>query len=545
MLLLAPIFLLLFAALAIFIWQAVRPGFGVPWLAAVVVTLATWGFLLYLRFRLPMILMGKQWQPLGEASDFPAFALDLVSWPYAFALAGLLAATVLTASARLAHQTNPRAWAGSLAMAGIALFSILSVSPLTLAVTWTAIDLIELAVMLGSARDQRASRAVAIAFAARLAGTLVLIWSILLGRSLGITLTFAQVPPEVGVYLLLAAGLRLGVLPLYLPYQSDIPMRRGLSNMLRLSSPAAALVVLARLPANAVPAGWAPALLAITAIAVLYTALAWLFSPNELSGRPYWLIALAGMAVACVISGHPLASLAWGLTLLLTGGLLFLYSARSRVTLFLPVLGLIGLSGLPFTPSAAGWAGMSITPFNFWTVLFLLAHAALVAGYLRHALGPGDALSGMERWVQSIYPFGLLLLAATQWIDTVFNLRASFGLGLAWLGVISTLLALLGMGLYIRQSARAALPAPESIPAGESEAAPQHGWLVILAERVGHALSLFFRLDWFYSLFTLAYNLLRRLVQLLTLNLEGDAGVLWALVLLALLVSLLRTGGTR
>ncbi len=41
-------------------------------------------------------------------------------------------------------------------------------------------------------------------------------------------------PPQAGLLLIVAAGLRLGVLPVHLPYNSESSLRRGLGTMLRL-----------------------------------------------------------------------------------------------------------------------------------------------------------------------------------------------------------------------------------------------------------------------------------------------------------------------
>lgn len=531
MFVLLPVFILLFCALAILIWQAVRPGFGVPWLFAVGVALVNWGLLVYLRLHLPVQLVARHWQPLGETAEFPFFQMDMVSWLYAFCLSGLLLAVLLTASARLNQQSNPRAWAGSMAVAGVGILAVFSANPLTLAFSWTALDVLELGILLGMARESRLSRGAVTAFSARILGILVLIWAILLGRARGIVLSFEQIPPEISVYLLLAVGLRLGVLPLRGPNENEVPLRRGFGNTLRMAAAASSLVILARLPANSVPAAWLGWLLAFTALAVLYCAFMWLFSTDELTGRPYWLIGMAGLAIACAIQGQPLSSLAWGMAFILSGGLLFLYSGRQRSTYFLPVLGLLGLVGIPFTPAAIGWIGLWTSPITVLNLLFLLAHSALVAGYLRHAFLPGHSLAGMERWVQSAYPFGLLMLVVTQWVAAYFNLRGSFTIGTAWVGGLSMLLGLGGVFAYDRRLVR-----------GMQSIAPNR-WLAIISNQVGRRIAVVFGLNWLYRLALLILVGVRRVIRLLTILLEGDGGVLWALVLLALLISLLRTGG--
>ncbi|HEY9086967.1 MAG TPA: hypothetical protein VIO36_02275, partial [Anaerolineaceae bacterium] len=237
MLLLAPVLLYMLSGLAIAIWHAFRQGYGVPWLASVGVCLVGWGGMLYLRLRIPVTLAGQAWLGLGETAQYPYFLLDGVSWPYAFALSGLALATVLTASARLAYRSNPYTWAAILALAGAGVLAVTAADPLTLAVSWTAIDVMELLALLVTVRNKGLSLRVVVAFAARIVGVFVLVWAMLYSRSLGVDLNFAAIPTGVSQVLLLAAGLRLGALPLHLTLREEIPMRRGLGTMLRSTAP--------------------------------------------------------------------------------------------------------------------------------------------------------------------------------------------------------------------------------------------------------------------------------------------------------------------
>lgn len=145
MLFLLPVILMFVTALTLLIWQRLRPSFGYAWLATSILTLIIWGFLLFLRFSTqePLALTG--WRPIEGDASVLLFLLDGVSWPYAFALVSLLAAIIFTASARLDLNTTPWAWAGSLAITGAGLLAIMAGNPLTLILSWTVIDLVEIA----------------------------------------------------------------------------------------------------------------------------------------------------------------------------------------------------------------------------------------------------------------------------------------------------------------------------------------------------------------------------------------------------------------
>jgi hypothetical protein len=530
MLVLLPIFLLLLTALSILLLQRIRPAFGFSWVIAALSSVAAWGILLAFHWYPPPPFVVRDWIPAGGFISDLSFGIDNNAWPYGISLVSLVVGAVLTAGARLQHRSNPIVWAGSLAITAMGLFGTFATSPLALLLAWSSVDLFELAIMLGSIRASRLNQQAVIAFSARAAGSFLVILAMAVSYAQKISLTLDTAPPGAGVFLLVAAGLRLGVLPLHLPYPQEVLMRRGLGNMLRMVAPASSLVILARLPASAVPSGWAPYMLAFTGLSAVYGGVMWLTAEDEVKGRPYWIIALAGMAISCVIQGQPAASLAWGVALLLSGGVLFLFSARRARILFIPALGVLALTGLPFTPAASGWTGLLTPPFNFLDSIFLLAMPLLIVGYVRHALRPGDALETLDRWIQVVYPFGLFLVAGTFWVIGVFGWPGSLTVGVWW-GALSSALLALGGWLWLKLSSRFRI----------AQARPP-GWFALLMQQSRERLAAFFRLEWAYQLLGLIYQLLQRIVQLITTILEGDGGVLWVLLLLALLVSMIQGG---
>ena len=533
MLVLLPTFLLLLAALVILILQWVRPGYGFSWLIAAIVAVASWVIFLVFHWRIPPPFVLASWEPIRDIVIGVSFQVDQVSWPYAFSLAGLVSAVILTAGARLQHRSNPLVWAGSLAVTGMGFMGVLASSPVALILAWTAIDIFELLIMLGSVNERNLSQQAVIAFSARVAGSLVVLWALLLSQSEGVPLALDSVMPGVSIYLLIASGLRLGVFPLHMPYPQEVLKRRGLGNILRMVAPASSLVLLGRLPAQPISVFWQPLLITFVALAVLYGGSMWLVAEDEIKGRPYWIIALSGLAIACVIQGVPEASLAWGMALLLSGGVIFLFSARRAAIIFIPLLGALGLTGLPFTPAASGWAGLLVEPFSWLSLIFIIAMALLLVGYLRHSFRPGDSIAVMDRWIQVVYPAGILMLVVSQWLIGVFGGPSSFTVGVWWGSLLASILA---GGIFFGVIGFRRIQVPEAY---------SQSWISILLEKSGYRLAAFFRLEWLYGLFRLFYLIVQRLIQFLTAILEGDGGVLWVLLLLALLVSLLQSGGIK
>jgi hypothetical protein len=72
---------------------------------------------------------------------------------------------------------------------------------------------------------------------------------------------------------------------------------------------------------------------------------------------------------------------------------------------------------------------------------------------------------------------------------------------------------------------------------------PNYDWAAALLQKIGSAFSSVLSFDWLYQIVWFIFGIIQRIVQLLAAFLEGDGGVLWALLLLALLITLLQSGG--
>ncbi len=534
MLILLPISLFFVSSLVILILRWVRPAFSYTWLIAGLAALFSWAAVLILRLRLPQVALLAAWKPASFFASSPALAMDAISWPFAFALASLVFAVILTATARSQYQTNATAWAGSLMIGGLGLIGVLSANPLTLVIAWAAIDVAELVFLLGSVKTPALTQSAILAFAAQTGGIFLMVWAMLASRALGVDLKFAAPPEGVGVYMLLAAGFRLGVLPLHLPYASEPPLRRGLGSLLRLAPLASSLMLLARLPGTIVPPGWSGWLLGFTALAALYGSVMWVTASDEIEGRPFWMIGLAALAVVSVIRGNPAGSIAWGIALLLSGGLLFLYSARGRRLAFFWALGLWGVSGLPYSTAAGGWNPLLSGPEWGLNVIFVVAQFLFLAGYIRHALRQGDQLSQMERWVHVIYPIGLLLIGFALVFSGIAGWKGSRTPGMWGAGLVVPALAV-AVSLWL------SLRRPEALRSGQQT--PLLSWVLPVLRWAGNGITTILRLDWLYRIGWLAFRGIGQLVGIFTTIVEGDGGVLWALLLLTLILSLFRTGG--
>ncbi|MDX9992266.1 MAG: hypothetical protein RBS68_09480, partial [Anaerolineales bacterium] len=351
------------ALLAIGILRITRRSFSYSWLAAALGALLAWGSVFLWQLDLPALVFETVWQPVELFSAWPVFLVDDFSWIYSLALAGLALAVILTAPAQ-STGISPSAWIGTIGLTTLGMLAFLAGNLLTLVMVWAALDLLELVNSLRLARKPDLSERAVISFGARALGTGFALWA---GAANGPVLSsWELVSAPSALFLFLAVGLRLGVLPLHLTYRSEPALRRGMGTVLRLTMASSSLVLLARIPSGLIGPGLSVLLQALLGLALLYGAWQWLSAPGELSARPYWLIGMGSLSLLAALRGSQAGSVAWGVALILYGGLVFLYSARQpRLTLGLSVL-VLGLFSLPFTLTVVTWQGALSLDWLFW-----------------------------------------------------------------------------------------------------------------------------------------------------------------------------------
>jgi hypothetical protein len=403
---------------------------------------------------------------------------------------------------------------GTLILTSLGILAVLADNPLTLVLIWAAIDISELIAQMRVVEDPVLNERTVIAFASRVTGIFVLLWADMVSVANGQTLDFRSAPPQAGLYLVIAAGLRLGVLPLHLPYSGESSLRRGFGTGLRMISAASSLILLARIPATSLTSPITPYLLILVSLAAVYGGWQWLRAPDELTGRPFWLIGMGSLAVAAALRANPVGATAWGCGLILAGGALFLSSEQNRWLSRALLIGAWGLSALPFSLTATGWNSGIVSPLLGWLSWpFLIgAHAMLVAGFVRHSLRVLTRVSSEDQpiWAKNVYPIGISLLLLVIILLGLFGWDGTLQFG-NWFVATLTSLLILGL-LWLTPRLRILNPvrAHWVRPANAS-------WL-----------------DLSYQVLWTLYRQLGRISTLVSNMLEGESGVMWTLLVLVL-----------
>lgn len=505
--------LLLLTALTLVILRAFIPGFRYSWMFAVAGTFFAWLSVLAWQAQMPINLQLASWQPSTIFSQSPTFIADGISWLFVFSLVTLGLAIVISSVVRPNFPT-PISWAGSLVLVALGMLAVVADNPLTLVLIWAAIDLVELVVQMLYANDPKLSERVVISFASRATGILVLLWADVVGAAGGQLSDFRLITSQAGLYLLVAAGLRIGVLPLHLPYPSESNLRRGFGTGLRMVSAASSLILLARIPASSIASPLTPYLLMLVSFAAVYGGWMWLRAPDELTARPFWMIGMGSLVVAAALRSNPLGAAAWSCALILTGSALFLFSEQNRWLTRALYVGAFGISALPFSITATGWNSGGT---GFWLSFpfLLVTHAMLMAGFVRHAQRTNIRSSNPNQpvWAKNVYPFGIGLLLVITVVLGFFGWDGALQLG-NWLPGVIAAAATAGLlwltpRLRILNPVRAHWVRPTSA-----------SWL-----------------DWVYAGLWNLYRQLGRVSSTFTSLLEGESGIMWTLLFLVLFMT--------
>ena len=576
---LIAILLLLLTPAVMLLIRTIWPTSRFLWLAALLGSLLAWVAIFIARSDLPFEVAPQTWRPAAFFPLSPALLVDNTGWIFAAGLATHMLAIILTGVARLggwgvhvatipiageneltpsasrpaveneantpavqvAGENEPlspltpqspppavnwKAWAANQALTGLGLVAVLAGNLLTLLLAWSALDILELLILLGQVSSNEQRGQVVRAFGTRIGGTVMLLLAGLVIWAEGGELVLHQVSGSANLLLFIAAGLRLGILPLQVPFFRELPLRIGLGTTLRLVAAAASLVLMVRTAEASLQGTAGLVLLGLTALAGLVGSFGWLRAEAVLEGRSYWVLASASLAFAAAIQGQPAASLAWSLALLLPGSLIFLSSLRGRFQAPILLLGMLWLSGLPFTPLWAGSRMFQPPPgaetlseqiITLLSILiFFIVHAILLAGYLRHCLratlvevtGPQPKV---ERWVWLLYLPGLFILPVVH-----------FALG--WMLQPETAQVPLVMWL----EGASALGVAGTIWFYTSR--PGSPRFSFLASRGWFSSGKIYRP--LYQPVEWLFRLAAQVIRVSSAVLEGEAGILWAFVLL-------------
>ncbi|MCK5644611.1 MAG: hypothetical protein KAJ19_27685 [Gammaproteobacteria bacterium] len=409
-------------------------------------------------------------------------------------------------------------WSSSLLMTAFGIVAVFSGNLLAFLLTWTFFDITGVVILLVQLQTSFARRQVVMVFFLRLLSIICLFIAGVISINENTGFLLEIISPTAIVFIVLAVGLRLGSVSGNMPILKKDASRRSLGTVIRMVSTVVTLVFLVRIsPAMGdanLPAILWLLLFSLVGLIALLSGAAWVLAKDEIDGRQAWIIGMSAIVTAAALRGQAEASMAWGLTTVFSGGLIFLASVRSKISLWISLLGLVGISALPFTPA---WNTLALysQPFNLSMILYFVAMVLLMWGFAHHATQLLSYQAGVERWIKVVYPLGLLFILIIQ-VGFGWLMKPEIGEVplFGWiLGPMISLLAALGF-IWQQRGGRA----PQLIVKSANSA---------------------FTLSWVYAIINSAYRTFSRVIDFITNVLEGEGGLLWVILWIVLFLSIL------
>jgi hypothetical protein len=500
-LLFIPVILLVFTLLAL-AGSNLQRGFRSNWLLALGGSALALLSFLVLRFQLPLQAELAAWSVDDSLANSATFVLDDRSWPLALIVAALLIAALL-GQVRDAMSARWLSWAPVLVAAAASLLAALSGDLLTFAFTLVLLDIlvfVQLSIQLPSAAERQA--------ALNLVPLSLLSFIILLGAW---TLSFygAQL---VGILVFLAVSARLGLWTPRLVLETQLSLRRDLGLMLRLAplAPAIALAAHSEAITSSLPHSLALGLLFVP---TAFFAVRWFSAEKE---DVSFELGFAALVLAASASGAPYAALAFGLAALAGRAMMELAQRTDRWRPLAAAIGVALLAGLAFTAAQAA-STFYADPASPLVYAFLPMHALLLAGWARRALRPQSLPLPPEPWMRSIEWVGLSIVPVVYVVLGLGGLPffASQPLSVSWWPP-AAVLGLAAVAFFAFRTRR-----------------------LDMQPRVARVLDAFFSLDWLQMVITRVVQAISWVFYFGGRLLEGNAGVLWAILLVVLMLSLI------
>ncbi len=436
-----------------------------------------------------------------------AFSLDWVSSSLILALNSLIFVGVLVGN----YSPQTSAWIT--ALGGICGIGLLSDSAYTLALVWTIIESFHLIVSLKNQTEQEGSRYIIMGIVFRLTGPLLIITISLVNVGMGGSQFLTEFDSTAGSYLLIA-GL-IGFSGWFLfprngdkkesmltpgRYASLIPATLGLMLITRSA------VIITSTSFSALT------LFLLGAVVFLISLLGFLFNLTEKT----WGIGLIGLIIGSALIADPKATLSWGVLYLLPG-LLFLQELNTRKNhLIALILGGIGILPLPFFPA---WLGVAIFAEGLPGLLFALSTGLILGAMLNQ---------GIRYWrVQRLRsePAFLMLIIGSALL------------------ILSQLIISLQSGFLVVSLESFSYPVTIWIAGPLTLVVALFGDRVPRLKMSGLGVSSGEFMKTLSTISSVGATLFDQAVYLITRLFEGDGGLIWALLIGFLIITLISLSG--
>jgi len=410
---LLPTVLLL--VLGVVVWLVRNRPERVVWAVSVAGQWLVWLTLLGIHRYVPTEIGISVWRPVALFQTPLVLSLDTTGWTMAFAIATLLLAIGMTSAARSGSATPATrvflSVYGALGMAAVTAGNLL-----TMGMAWAMMEVVAFttSLVLVGRRDIIPREILRLA----MQGT-----SVILLLAAAVLLGSNGVPGVRGMSAwgyalgLAAAVLRWGLFPAHYPLPSLPGIRRGLGTCLRLLPAGMGMVLIVRLLQGDPPLIFLTVLAWFGGVLALVSGITWAFHTDPVRRRPMLVLGLAGLTL-CAVGASPaspseVVALGGSAALVLIGGMVSLAEPHEMWHRWWVLPAVFMLIGGPFSPAqrvleplvGSAHAGSAV-PGG----LGLVGGVLLAVGIVRHVEVAASPWPSGESLVKASYAVGIALI---------------------------------------------------------------------------------------------------------------------------------------
>ncbi len=491
------------------------------WLLPVIISLVCW--VIFLVMPIPASANLLKIPGLFSLSivEGLSFVIDFSSWGFIYLVVSLVLSYFLTMVIRLEKEKRTWLWMGWLLLCMAAILSVSAGNLTTLIVAWVLFDLLDILFTYFILKINDLKESLNEFLPSRVISVLLLIAAgIFLPAE---TPQWLPSPLALPAYMLLfLAGLfRTGLLP---SLSLDKPAAENESSFLFLKRILALLSGFSLL--SFLPINYLNSISQITLSVVLFMlaiVFILIFMQQKKSITQLLLNSLICLGCIAVVSGTPIALLGWGGVALLGAAIPHFFTHRSMRLRIFTLLGVFSLSGLPYSIGAFALAGLTSAFSLAWLIPVIPLYALLIYLFIDSIQLPFDENPAPEPLYLAAHLIGLFILTFAPFAILIKNAQLAGSVSNYWWAGM-TVVVLCMLFILINKKVHKKTSPIRKLTNG-----------LIFVNKV-------LAFQWLEKTWKWLAWFLTGIVNFLTQLLAGEGGIIWAIVILVLLVSLISIG---
>ncbi len=491
------------------------------WMVLVFICISIWFTLILFPIDRLSPLIIKDWLKFRETSINLHFAFTSQNWLLVLSLFTINISFLLTGIARLDIKSDLKNWIFQLLLIAFSFLALISADLWSVVLLWTALDLLELSfhrLVLNDANEKVYFRK----FIVKSIGSIILIWNIaFLSKSGFNPLINGIVSSSPNTSIFLASLMHSGILPLNVKSRtlSEEKSSDLLKQLFDVINFLVSFSLVSNLQVTELPFVLSFVISIGSYILIIFSSMQWALAKDNSQSFDFFLLYETGIFIFLYLSGA--ARYIIFLLVMLTISIMWLkmFSHRSKSLLVFPVICLFLITGLPLSLNAYGPRGFIGEGLSVGLIVSFSAHILLIFGFLRRAFDGNEKFHDLESWYQVAYLIGLFLpfqSAAAIIFKSKIDMAVEFQHW--WIGLVMTILGISGYLFSGRKINKQVLEInnPQKRPIFQ-----------------------FLSFDWIFDNLTFFENRVWGFVNRFSGLMEGEGGIMWALVFLILIFSLL------